>query len=481
MATKGDNHDKEIACKLHRQFAHPTPKTLIKIINNAGIKDKNLENEVDHVSEKCITCIKYRKRFNRPVVCVPMANEFNEMLGIDLKIWGKQYFLVIIDIATRFCAACVINNKVPSTIIKGIFLSWIATFGPPKKIISDNGGEFSNAEMNTFAEAFSIKLIHTAAESPWSNGTVERLNGVLGKLVLKILDDIKCDTDIALAWAVAARNAYYNNSGYSPNQLVFGFNPSMPNIYNSKPPGLKKVSTSEMIAKMTEAKRVAMEAFVKFDSCEKLKRALSSNVRRTIIDDLNIGDEVYYKRDKSEEWYGPAKVILIEGKVITVKHGGVTVKVNTVSLVKIPHICTPECELRNSGHKRNESVMPENQVSDVQNRWDRNKSIIPKEVATDRIEPLVLDNETDSSCSGNKNMISKGVTGDTHRKGKQGLPIMPPDVIGNENVAEPNWIGSECVAETIDSDPEGRIETNLPSNGKRKRNITDDPGIRKKN
>ena len=137
-----------------------------------------------------------------------------------------------------------------------------------------------------------------------------------------------------------------------------------------------------------------------------------------------MSDEVYYKRDKSEEWYGPAKVILIEGKVITVKHGGVTVKVNTVSLVKIPHICTPECELKDSGNKKNESLMPENQVSDAQNRWDRNKSIITKEVANDNVESLVLDNETDSSWSGNKDTISKGMTGDTHRKGRQGLPIM---------------------------------------------------------
>ena len=56
-----------------------------------------------------------------------------------------------------------------------------------------------------------------------------------------------------------------------------------------------------MIAKITEAKRVAMEEFVRFDSCERLKRALSSNVRRTVIDDLKVGDEVYYKRDRSEE------------------------------------------------------------------------------------------------------------------------------------------------------------------------------------
>ena len=73
-------------------------------------------------------------------MCVPLASEFNEMLGIDLKVWGKQYFLVIIDITTRFCAACVIKDKLPSTIVRGLFLSWVATFWPPKKLISDNGG-----------------------------------------------------------------------------------------------------------------------------------------------------------------------------------------------------------------------------------------------------------------------------------------------------------------------------------------------------
>ena len=57
----------------------------------------------------------------------------------------------------------------------------VAIFGPPAKIIQDNGEEFSNAEMRAFGEAFSIQLIYTAAESPWSNGVVERLNGVHGE------------------------------------------------------------------------------------------------------------------------------------------------------------------------------------------------------------------------------------------------------------------------------------------------------------
>ena len=118
----------------------------------------------------------------------------------------------------------------------------------------------------------------------------------------------------------------------------------MPTIYNSKPPGLKKMTSSEIMAKLMEAKRVAMEGFIKYESCEKIYRAVNSNVRRTLVEDLQVGDEVFYKRNKSNEWYGPGKVMLIEGQVITVKHGNVTVKVSTVSLVRVPHICTNECE-----------------------------------------------------------------------------------------------------------------------------------------
>ena len=240
------------------------------------------------------------------------------------------------DLATRFCSACVIYNKLPATIVKSIFLSWIVIFGPPLKAISDNGGEFVNAEMRALGEAFSTKMMTTAAESPWSNGKCERLNGILGRLVLKILDDVKCDVATALAWAVSARNSYYNFGGFSPNQLVFGKKPNMPDIFNSKLPGLSRVSPIEIVRRNLEAKKKAREEFIKFIHCEKVKRAISSNVREASIDKVNIGDEVFYKRNESDEWHGPAKVMLIENKIATVRHGGQTLRVHGISLVKAP-------------------------------------------------------------------------------------------------------------------------------------------------
>ena len=51
---------------------------------------------------------------------------------------------------------------------------WIAPFGTTEKFLVDNGGEFANPSYIEMAEQFGITIKTTAAESPWSNGTVER-------------------------------------------------------------------------------------------------------------------------------------------------------------------------------------------------------------------------------------------------------------------------------------------------------------------
>ena len=40
-------------------------------------------------------------------------------------------------------------------------------FGAPKKIISDNGGEFNNCEVRQLGETFNIQILTTAGESPF--------------------------------------------------------------------------------------------------------------------------------------------------------------------------------------------------------------------------------------------------------------------------------------------------------------------------
>ena len=204
-----------------------------------------------------------------------MARNFNDIVSMDLKVWQDKYFLVMIDLATRYCSACVIKSKEANVIIEAIMRYWIALFGAPKKILTDNEGEFNNNEFRSMGENFNIEVMCTAAESPWSNGVCERLNAVLKDNVLKIKEDTKCTIETALAWAVAARNALHNNLGFSPNQLVFSLNPNLPSIGDDRPPALENVTSSQVVADNLMALRKAREEFVRSDANERIKRALS--------------------------------------------------------------------------------------------------------------------------------------------------------------------------------------------------------------
>ena len=148
----------------------------------------------------------------------------------------------------------------------------------------------------------------TAAESPWSNGVVERHNAILENMVQKVIADTNCSFENALVWAVSAKNALGNNLGFSPNQLVFGRNPNLPSVLTSKPPALRNTTPSQLIAEHN-ALNAARKAFVENESSNKIKTALNRQTRTATSKEFFNGNHVYYKRYNSTEWHGPGKII----------------------------------------------------------------------------------------------------------------------------------------------------------------------------
>ena len=90
-------------------------------------------------------------------------------------------------------------------------------------------------------------------------------------MVRKIMSDSECSVEVALAWAVAARNSLSNNSGFSPNQLVLGRNPVVPNVFSNKPPAMNTCS-NDMVRKNLNAMHSARQEFMKFEANEKINR-----------------------------------------------------------------------------------------------------------------------------------------------------------------------------------------------------------------
>lgn len=68
---------------------------------------------------------------------------------------------------------------------------WQHTFTVPLYWVSDQGAHFINDVMKTMSEAFNIQHHPTVADSPWVNGTVERLNRDILCVVRAMLGELK--------------------------------------------------------------------------------------------------------------------------------------------------------------------------------------------------------------------------------------------------------------------------------------------------
>ena len=99
--------------------------------------------------------------------------------------------------------------------------------------------------------------------------------------------DLKCLVNIALSWVVAARNSWHNCNGFSPNQLVFGYNSVVLDVISASPSTLQKRTNAEMVAASINAMHSARREFVKNESNEKIRRALLNQVRPNKEDNAN--------------------------------------------------------------------------------------------------------------------------------------------------------------------------------------------------
>ena len=137
-------------------------------------------------------CQRYKQLELRPAVSFSLAKDFNDTIAMDLKWCNGVLCLHLIDHMTRFNAAAVIHTKKKEEVVDNVFKMWISLFVCPKKILSDNGGEFNNELLRELGQLLNTHILCTSAESPWSNGITEGHNAIIGNMVAKVMKDVPC-------------------------------------------------------------------------------------------------------------------------------------------------------------------------------------------------------------------------------------------------------------------------------------------------
>ena len=231
------------------------------------------------------------------------------------------------------------------------------------------------------------------------NGFNERNHGVIDCTYEKIkFDNPGMNPEIALAWAVNAKNCLPMNNGFSSFQLVFGKNPNLLNIIHDFLPALEGVSTSKAVAEHITAMYAGRKAFAEVQCDEQTRRTFRHRVR-AVEKVFSSGSNVYYKHDGQERWRGPATVIGNDGSVYFLRHQATLYRVSACRIIDREDIEEVEkteiCD--NDKKKKNDSICKENSKKDDDACDDRDKhnsnTIIEEQQSVD-IEPSVAVLET---------------------------------------------------------------------------------------
>ena len=341
-ATKGGALTYKDLQKLHHLCGHSAATDkILKIIERAGRSDENTKHNMNKIIESCDSCQKNGKLKPRPKFSLPRATRFNQVVTLDLKDFDKndikrRYICYIIDMYTRLVAAKFISTKEPTEVIQTVMEKWIGVgYGVMETIHSDIGGETSNKEMMDVASNLGTQLTTTAAYSPHQNGVNERNHATVDIMIKKMMEsDSSLTPEIALYWALNAKNSLENVYGYSPYQLVFATNPRLPTITNCGPPGLEGITNSEIFSRNMNALMSAREEYIKAESSATLKKALKSRVYAR-GEDIVVGDNIYYKKGKDKVWRGPSKVFSVNGKKLFIDQGAHQATVNRDCAVRV--------------------------------------------------------------------------------------------------------------------------------------------------
>ncbi|XP_071044144.1 protein NYNRIN-like [Parasteatoda tepidariorum] len=152
-------------------------------LHELSLPGPNYKREVAEWSRCCVACQK--SKVQRHVVSSPGTyplprQQFNH-IHIDLvgplpPSRGYTYCLTCVDRFSRWPEVIPLRDIKAETVAFEFFPSWIARFGVPERLTTDQGRQFESNLFREFASLLGIKLVHTTLCHPQSNGMVGRLH-----------------------------------------------------------------------------------------------------------------------------------------------------------------------------------------------------------------------------------------------------------------------------------------------------------------
>jgi hypothetical protein len=167
----------------------------------------------------------------------PKATRKFELIGVDLYTGipkgsesNSDTVLVMTDYVTKWVVAVPVKDAKAKTIAEAIYDNWIVKYGPPERIISDEGGEFNAKKIcEELYEIFKIKKLTTSPYHQQTNGQCERFNRTMSGMLAKYVKDNQANWDKYLPTCILEYNcSKHSTTKETPYFMVFNQEPRLP-------------------------------------------------------------------------------------------------------------------------------------------------------------------------------------------------------------------------------------------------------------
>lgn len=225
---------KKVMRELHSgpSGGHLATVSTVGRIRTAGYWWPRLVRDVKEYVQSCDQCQRTGApafRHHWPLTPIIPLAPF-EKWGIDfigpinpVTVRKRRYIILATDYATKWVEARATIRNDAKTAAEFLFECIMMRFGYPLELVSDRGKHFLNDVIENVTSSYFIKHRKTTPYNPRANGLTERANGIVGKMLNKMVSAHKTDWDRKLASAVHAYNTVEKKTtGKSPYFLVFG-------------------------------------------------------------------------------------------------------------------------------------------------------------------------------------------------------------------------------------------------------------------
>uniref|UniRef100_A0A5S6Q5K2 Integrase catalytic domain-containing protein n=1 Tax=Trichuris muris TaxID=70415 RepID=A0A5S6Q5K2_TRIMR len=230
---------REVFDALHG-LSHPSIRGTRRLVRQHYVWPA-INRDIGEWVRSCLVCqrSKVQRHTKAPPTIFPIPDRRFDHVHLDIvgplpSSRGYSYLLTMIDRFTRWPEAVPIPSANATVIARAFMSTWVARFGIPVVITTDQGRQFQSSLWKTLADCLGIRSALTTAYHPQANGLVERLHRQLKVALTAHVQSSRTWVDALPVVLLGLRSSVKEDLQHAPAELVYGTPLRLPGVFFTK-------------------------------------------------------------------------------------------------------------------------------------------------------------------------------------------------------------------------------------------------------